>query len=344
MWIVSYLYRYKFIAISLVLVFALRGFGLPLDFVQTIVFPVFLLAFWLAFGRRGGFSFYLILLPMLIWAFGALHLRGYIVLPISFPGPYVAHLEGDKDNQKAIVLYQRFNEIARAYKLNELHFVHRKFETSANARAWLSRKSDTSFLISGNPDWLDIILRPQLKDYFYLDGAEVSEFDYALPNYFPIASEHSELTLHFLAWFSEGLQSGAEDELSLSQRNDALLVAASSVGPWKSLLPLAMAQTILGSRYSMENRDESALANCAQRAFERAASYVSRKNDAEAFAAIFNNAAVNKLRYARSEEDIKLAEHLLWRALGAKDKNGVFPPSVRVAYRNLELMHKRGLL
>lgn len=353
MQIVIYIYRYKFVLISLMLIFVLRGFGLPIDFVQTLVFPIFLLSLWFAFGRSN-YSVYLLIAVMLLWGFSALHIRGYIVSPLTFPGAYIAHLDSahldsansdsDEDNQKAIALHQRFNEIARTYELNELRFVHRKFATSESSRNWLDRTNNTSFLISGNPMWLDVVFTSRQSNYFNFDLAEHSIFSYAIPDKFSIASEHQELTLHFLAWFSQGLMKDENSEQSRAGRDEALLIAATSLGQWKSALPLAVAQLFLGTRYSIENQDEIALANCAQRAFEGAASYVSRESDPEAFAAIFNNAAVNKLRYAESDEDMRLAEHLLWRAVGARGGNGSFLPSVRLAYRNLELMYQNGLL
>lgn len=343
---------FVFVAFSIALVLVLRAYGFSSTLSQTIVFPFYVLVF-LFFFPGSKMLRLVFTLPILFWIFSILHLRGYVFLPLSFSGVHIADLEGDSSNQVAAGIYKRFNEISRTYALGDIHYLHREFESLEEASGWLSKKKNVPFLLSGSRDRLEVVLRSDLGTYFgdsnssedYIYESLLSDKKgisyYTLPNFFPIAIETSELTLHFLSWLAAGL---SEDGSSPEIRDDALTVASSYMGQWRSLVPLAMAKLALGTRLSIENMEEKALFHCAKKNFETAASYVSRENDAEAFASIFNNAGVNLLRYAETGDDLDLAAHLFWRAVGARDKNGKYAPSAVVALRNIELMHNYGLI
>ena len=129
---------------------------------QALLFPFVLLLIW-----RMPKVAALRVPPVLLlgagafWLLGSLNVRGYLPSVFSTPGVYLAKVDGDTSDLEARAFERRYRDVARTYSLPALEMVHRRFDSAAEASAWLNSRELGASLLAGNQRALRLYLSPK---------------------------------------------------------------------------------------------------------------------------------------------------------------------------------------
>lgn len=222
------------------LVFALKSLGLATEDLQTFLFPLFLVAF-LVFFRRLQFRIpaAAVLLLTGVWAFNALHVRGY--LATAGHSAYFARLENDPTGLVGRGAMLRINHIADTYGLSTSEPVQRRFSSLSAAGQWLAAQLGAPAVVTGSSSSFSVLVTPRidkaaesmltrfrravpggvedissLERSYGLDpasagvqvtfpGSSQPLIVLLSPEVIPVPGEPVEMNRHYLAWLLNGL-------------------------------------------------------------------------------------------------------------------------------------------
>ena len=143
--------------VTTVLFFSLRFAGIAIEDLQTFLFPIFLGSFLLLFRGLGSrFLGFATVFAVVFWAFGALHVRGY--LGPKSGAAYFARLKDDPTGLVGRGVMLRVNHIADTYRLSELAPLQRKFNGRQGARRWIDQQPESPALVAGTNEMFQIFV------------------------------------------------------------------------------------------------------------------------------------------------------------------------------------------
>jgi|GEM_PF-3093380 len=369
--------------IALLSIFIARG-CMNLEDVQTIAFPIVLLCGCVVL-RHFSVSVprFLIFSLLAFWIVSSSYARGFLPSERLVHGGYMARLSGEGRQNPSIAILARANEIADHYRLEGTRTIHRDFKSRESRRDWLAKNPAAAFLLSGSSDWLTLDLSPSPLRKLNLQASKFSPAEVSLaktwgldaesellalplddrglrlyivrsPEFVSLPGNPQELSRHFIAWLSDGLQkiqtvssvSSPRDWLALE---DSFWKASSLEGQWPSKEQLGLAKYYLGTLELLEGLNRqgaiSSVKVCAIKHFQDATSYIQRQQHQPLAAAIFNNVAVAKLLTAERAEDIDKAREWLQTASQIWDDPRnlkATPRGSRAAMLNLSLLQSAG--
>ena len=361
------------------LVAALVGLGIRRDDLQLVFFPFVALAMLLCLKQGLGFSIKkpVILSFLFFWLFVLASVRGIFDIGFMGASAHVARLNGDPQGYEMQRLIRSVNTVSNAYGLKEVRALQRLFPDDKHALEWLKRNETSSLLASGNALSMKVHISPQVissnnlpfSDLFSGGGsflelpkahagsrslliAEEEFYLAGVPKYFNLPTEPEHLFSHFMAWFVEGIsrfkelpQGWARQGRALAAR-EMLYRAAEVDGYWKSHEPHSMARYLVAMSFLVSNSAESLYreeTECALREFALASGLLIHRANPELAAAIFNNAAVAKLLYAKDERDLEKAEQWFEKALFFKTSEGNPVFASHAALSNLSSLARASL-
>ena len=143
--------------VTTVLFFSLRFAGIAIEDLQTFLFPLFLGSFLLLFrGLSSRFLGLAVAATVLIWAVGALHVRGY--LGPKSGAAYFARLNDDPTGLVGRGVMLRVNHIANTYNLSDLVPLQRMFNGRQSARRWIDQQPESPALVAGTNEIFQIFV------------------------------------------------------------------------------------------------------------------------------------------------------------------------------------------
>ncbi len=227
---------------------------MSIEAVQTILFPLVLLAFWRApIAAAYRIPPVALLAAFGCWTFASLNIRGY--LPGIFPRERIVlgELDADDGELGSRDLLRRYNVIAQAYSLPRMEVLRRRFGGKEEARDWLKNRSDVRLLLTGTPEWLTVFfsqIRLELPGSVLLPGdfppelvaeanvwkvplddtvrvvripeAETAVVLALVPEWLTLPGEPSELSRHYLGWLGESIGKAGDRPRAFGDRRGAL--------------------------------------------------------------------------------------------------------------------------
>jgi len=260
----------------------LAYFEFARDDIQLVFFPLaVILFFFLPKNSSDRLPKSLILFCVAFWFFSQLGLEKFTEREQVEAHNFFARLKDDSSGLGARGFHQRFNDISKTYHLPLVQILHRSFDSDSEVRNWLSSRKNTSFVVRGLKQWLELVFKPSSLHLFenhprFLSNSTYAKADIqAMDNHslspgvetfpvylegflrpFPVVfqpevvsipNEPSELSLHLIAWVGEVLRVFNSDEIlqwheQLAKRQYAAEEASRVSGKWSSAAPIALAK------------------------------------------------------------------------------------------------------
>lgn len=318
-----------------------RYFGARIEDLQQFLFPLALVLAWaLPKKQEWKIPTPFLLLACVLWGTTAAHSAGVFTTKRAEPRTVLARLTDDASGLEARSFYRRVNIIGRTYHLPRIALLQRDIATVAEAREWLRDNPESAYLVNGRVGWLHLYFPEDQRLYFknfsatcsseQLEAQTISDFQLSgrkdvfvscrfgqplvipfLPTSLSLPDDPPELSRHYAAWLSQGLQRigletvPLEDELAI--RQDGLDEARRISGLWKSHAPLALAEYLLGTydllELSSAPQFQRGLCRSGLARFRKAAGYLPKEGEAELRSQIFANAGTLQAICASSKRD-----------------------------------------
>ena len=182
-----------------------------------------------------------------------------------------------------------------------------------------------------------------------------------IPESIELPNQAPELVRHYVGWMARALRvdlltleespltNDSHQEVLALQR-DALNEAMMVEGAWTSYTPTGFAQMLVATGYLLQSaRAESdgyqeGVLKLVRAAYSRSKRLIRQRYAPDIYAMVLNNDAVVRLLQSESDGQRKDVRRMLWQAAAIKDANGGVVLGAKLAYLNLLLLERKGVL